>query len=257
MMIRRNMTPAMLDEIAQTGALCIELTEEEKHAVYLETTRLSRLEDAAGQFNEFVHCHFDGLMDEPDTKEGRFFKAYGFAPGDIADPASKHYLLEKFVAQFEHDQSCYGAENDMWQTAIESVLSRNVAVYAYPGSYAECCDELKLYRNSKKANEACKEAIEMAINENYRNGHLYTDAAKKVVDMFGIERVMYVLANTVQRKHWDARFSESNKNWATTIIVHEDLCYGDDARNRFVVDKCHPGLTDIFISHVRDLASAE
>lgn len=257
MMIHRKATPEMIDEITRTGVINIELTAEEKRAAYLEETRAGRLEDAEGQFNEFVHCHFDGLMDEPDDKEGRFCKAYGFAPSDVTNPNSEHYLLEKFVVQYERHQNCYGSENDTWQAVIEAVLDRNVAVYKYPGDYAERCGELKLYRNSKKANEACKTAIEMAINGNYHNGHLYTDAAKTVVELFGMERVQYVLANTVHQKIWDARFSDSNKHWAATIVIHDDFSYGEDARKKFVVDKCHPGLTDMFITHVRNLATAK
>lgn len=255
MMIRRKATPEMIDEITRTGEVNIELTVEEKRTAYLEETRQDRMEDAEGQFNRFVHSRFDGLMDEPDNKECRFCREYGFMPGDVTNPKSKHYLLEKFVAQYERDQNCYGSENDAWQTVIETVLDRNVAVYKYSSDYAERCNVLKLYRNSKKANEACKTAIEMAINGGYHNNHFDTSAARQVVEMFGLERVLYVLANTVQQKNWDARFSQNNKDWAATIAVHEDFSYGGDARKGFIVDKCHPGLTDMFITHVRELAA--
>ena len=44
---------------------------------------------------------------------------------------------------------------------------RNLPVYPYPADYARQNGELEQYRASYKANVACKEAIEAAINGNY------------------------------------------------------------------------------------------
>jgi hypothetical protein len=125
-------------------------------------------------------------------------------------------------------------------------------VYKYPAAYARENDELEQYRTSYKANVACKNAIETAIQDNYRDNSLGKEAVKQVADQFGYERMFYVLANTAQRKDWDARISHDNKDWAKTIHVFEDKNYfGEDRRSSFEVDAVNPGLTDIFINQAR------
>ncbi|MFT8889772.1 MAG: DUF3849 domain-containing protein [Ethanoligenens sp.] len=125
-------------------------------------------------------------------------------------------------------------------------------LYKYPAAYAREHNEVEQYRASHKANVACKDAIEMAIRDNYRDNRLGKEGVKQVADQFGYERIFYVLANTVQQKDFDGRISRDNKNWAKTIPVFEDKDYfGDDRRSEFEVDSCNPGLTDIFINQAR------
>ena len=45
-------------------------------------------------------------------------------------------------------------------------------LYKYPGDYAREHDEIEQYRASHKANVACKDAIETAIRDNYRDNRL-------------------------------------------------------------------------------------
>ena len=128
---------------------------------------------------------------------------------------------------------------------------RETPVYPYPASYAQEHGELEQYRASSKANAACKEAIEAAIREHYDRNSLDNQAAAQVVEAFGLDRTLYVLANTVQQKDWDARFSPGNKAWAKTIPIHPNLdAWGTDRNCQFVVNS-HPGLTDLFLSTVR------
>ena len=128
---------------------------------------------------------------------------------------------------------------------------RETPVYPYPASYAQEHGELEQYRASNRANIACKEAIESAIREHYHDNQLDNQAAAQVVDAFGLDRTMYVLANTVQQKDWDARFSLGNKEWAKTIPIQENAdAWGADRNCQFVVNS-HSGLTDLFLSTVR------
>lgn len=125
-------------------------------------------------------------------------------------------------------------------------------LYKYPGDYAREHGELEQCRASYKANVACKNAIETAIRDNYRDNCLGKEAVKQVADQFDYERMFYVLANTVQLKDWDGRISRDNKDWAKTIPVFEDKNYfGEDRRSSFEVDAVNPGLTDIFINQAR------
>ena len=128
---------------------------------------------------------------------------------------------------------------------------RETPVYPYPASYAQEHGELEQYRASNRANIACKEAIEAAIREHYHDNQLDNQAATQVVDAFGLDRTLYVLANTVQQKDWDARFSPGNKEWAKTIPIQKNPdAWGADRNCQFVVNS-HSGLTDLFLSTVR------
>ena len=141
----------------------------------------------------------------------------------------------------------------------EAEALRSAPVYPYPREYAVENDELDKYRLSRKASIACKEAIEQAIGEHYANNSLDTAAAvKQVVDAFGYDRTMYVLAVTVQHKNWDGRISQSNKQWAASMPVFEDKTDGSADQNVFlVVDKAHPGLTDLFVREARKAQARE
>ena len=129
---------------------------------------------------------------------------------------------------------------------------RDLPVYKYPGEYAREHGELEQYRASGKANVACKQAIETAVNGHYNNNYLDTKAAvREVVERFGYERMFYVLAVTVREKDWDARISQGNKNWAKTIPVFENRDeLGFNRGTAFVVD-CHSSLTDMFVTGAR------
>ncbi len=142
--------------------------------------------------------------------------------------------------------------NQEHSTALEQRRTfRETPVYPYSGSYAHEHGELDQYRASMKANIACKEAIEAAIREHYHDNSLDSKAAQQVIEAFGLERTMYVLANTVQQKDWDGRFSPRNKDWAKSIPIHANPdAWGSDRNCQFVVDS-HPGLTDMFLDTVR------
>lgn len=129
--------------------------------------------------------------------------------------------------------------------------TREFPVYRHTFDYAVAHGEEKQYRDSFHANVACKGAIEKAIAQHYANNCMDALASQQVVHEFGFDRTLYVLANTIQLKDWDGRFSQDNKAWACTIQV----AGGDegirDHRWKFVVDKSHPGLTDMFTTMVR------
>ena len=64
-------------------------------------------------------------------------------------------------------------------------------------------------------------------------------------------RTLYVLANTVQQKDWDERFSPANKAWARTVDIPPNPDgFGGERNLDFVVDS-HSGLVDLFLSQAR------
>ena len=144
-------------------------------------------------------------------------------------------------------------ENKAKDILKEAEALRSAPVYPYPAEYARDNGELDKYRLSRRANIACKDAIEQAIGDHYADNCLDSAAAvQQVVDAFGYDRTLYVLAVTVQHKNWDGRISDSNKAWAATVPVFEDKTDGSADQNVFfVVDKAHPGLTDLFVRAAR------
>lgn len=136
---------------------------------------------------------------------------------------------------------------------MEKKFSKETPVYRHDASYAREHEQLPLYRESYQANVACKEAIEKAINNNYKDNRLNSQAVMDVVSAeFSTERIQYVLANTVQQKDWDGRISPANKAWAQAVPVTPNPdAWGSDRNCYFVVDQAHTGLTDLFVTHFR------
>lgn len=124
-------------------------------------------------------------------------------------------------------------------------------VYPYTFDFAKSNGDTALCRASYKSNVACKEAIEAAIRNNFDGSHLNIDTAKQVIGEYGYDRVNWVLANSIQQKDYDGRFSNENKDWSKTFFI--PLEKGDatlDRRCYFAVDS-HPAVLDGFINQAR------
>ena len=131
-------------------------------------------------------------------------------------------------------------------------LKDTTPIYFHSATYAHEHGELDQYRTSHKANIACKEAIEQAIADNYRDNRLGSACVQQVLQQFDYGRIFYVLANTVRQKEHDGRISRDNKAWAQTIPVCEDKDgFGYDRNVYFVVDRSHTGLMDLFLTQAR------
>lgn len=137
-------------------------------------------------------------------------------------------------------------------SAVEEMNRANRIIYRESAQYARDHGQLGDYRASMQENIACKQGIEAVIRENFDGMHLNPGVLKPVIDRFGEERVAYVLANTVQQKSYDGRFSHANKEWAASIPIRKDTDDGrDDHRDSFVVDS-HPAVLDGFIDLARE-----
>ena len=125
-------------------------------------------------------------------------------------------------------------------------------LYKFPHDYAQENNELEQYKTSHEANVACMKAIHKAISSHQELYSFDSKAAvKDVVEKFGYERTLYVLAATVRDKEHDGRFSYANKKWAQSVPVFEDINKWGDNRNRDFVVQCHPTLTDAFVETAR------
>ena len=132
----------------------------------------------------------------------------------------------------------------------------DVPVYYEPFSYAKENDEVDLYRTSYRLNGECKQAIHEAIADNYDGMYLSDGAVDQVVKQYGMERVGYILANTLRYKNYDGRFSASNQEWAEQVGTPENNARIIKFRADWVVDS-HPAVLDGFVTMYRDELEAQ
>lgn len=109
----------------------------------------------------------------------------------------------------------------MWNASRTD--NSDVPVYYESFSYAAENGEVDLYRISRQLNEECRNAIEEAIADNFDGMHLADDATKSVVEQFGMERMGYILAYTLNYNNHDGRYSHSNKENGQTQPARESV----------------------------------
>lgn len=128
-------------------------------------------------------------------------------------------------------------------------MRKFLPVYLHSAGYAKEYQETEQYQISHRLNIQCRDAIKDAIDKHYQNNRLSETAVQEVVEQFGYERTMVILANTIIQTDWDGRFSPSNREWAHTIPAPCEML--GDRGKMFMVDKVHPGLVDLYITQVR------
>ena len=242
-----------------------------------DKTLASQLERAKTLIDEFCAYEYASQADFSDLSKVSI--AYTTV-GDEDIPLQVHVDLEGYKIEQELDSKPLDArqysslqeliENELEcldfqelvavsEAAIQTALAAaekaatfaELSVYRQNAAYAREHGELEQYRTSRQANIACKEAIEETIRQSYDGKRLHDGTAAKVMQQFGTERVMYVLANTVQQKEWDGRFNYYNKEWAKTVDIPPNPdSFGFERNSEFVVDS-HAGLTDLFVSQAR------
>ncbi len=102
--------------------------------------------------------------------------------------------------------------------------------------------QAKIERDTKVA---CKDAVDRAIAENFDGYRLPKATAEGVIKEYGIERVSYVLANTVMHRRQEERISPENKEWAKSIEPYAMY------ESRDIVAASHPAVLNGFINQAR------
>lgn len=160
--------------------------------------------------------------------------------------AVKEYFAEKNPTFQKEEQAVPVAEKSR---ADDS----DVPVYYESFAYAAENGEVDLYRISRQLNEDCRNAIEEAIADNFDGMRLADDATKSVVEQFGMERMGYILAYTLNYNNHDGRYSHSNKEWADTTCKEER---GNNIRTDWIV-RSHPAVLNGFVDMYRKELAAE
>ena len=125
--------------------------------------------------------------------------------------------------------------------------------YLYPYSAKEARErnELSLWRESHRANIACREAIEDTIRRSFDGMHLDKDCTSLVLEKYGYKRTAWVLANTLHELKWDGRFSHANKQWAERRYIPQD-----ERHNAEITVRSHPAVLDGFVTFYRKAVQA-
>ena len=160
--------------------------------------------------------------------------------------AVKEYFAEKNPVFSKEEQAVPVEEESRTDDS-------DVPVYYESFGYAAENGEVDLYRISRQLNEECRNAIEEAIADNFDRMHLADDATKSVVEQFGMERMGYILAYTLNYNNHDGRYSHSNKEWADTTCKGER---GSNIRTDWIV-RSHPAVLNGFVDMYRKELAAE
>lgn len=140
--------------------------------------------------------------------------------------------------------------DDILETQRLALLQ--LPIYPETAAYARSHGEIDQWRASHRANVDCRNAIEDAISTHYKDNRLNMACVKEVMEQFGVDRTVYVVAKTIRDKDWDGRISDENKAWAKGIAAKPDQsAWGGDHTREFVITHAHPGLINIFANHVR------
>ena len=123
-----------------------------------------------------------------------------------------------------------------------------MAVYLYRNSLSEArrCDELQLWRDSHKENIRCRDDIDKMVSEQYNGNILPDEIIKTACKEFGIDRVGWVLANTVIENDYDGRYRPDTKQWARTSFY-----IPNDSHNCEFGLRTHPELVNGMVDQYR------
>ncbi len=119
-------------------------------------------------------------------------------------------------------------------------------LYLQTAKYANEHYEMIDHRNSRKSNMECRLAIEKAIRDNFDGMHLNDNFEDKLIEQYGMERVAFVVATTINEHNYDGRYSHANKEWAKTIPMSEDA----NVRSECCLTT-HPAVLDGFADRIK------
>ncbi|MCC8106057.1 MAG: DUF3849 domain-containing protein [Clostridiales bacterium] len=90
-------------------------------------------------------------------------------------------------------------------------------VYLKPMAYAEKTGEMKFWRESRALDGECARQIDQIIGNEDKRGVKSMETQRNeldaLLDQYGNDRILFVLAETVDTLRNDSRISESNKHW--------------------------------------------
>ena len=128
-------------------------------------------------------------------------------------------------------------------------MADRIPLYPLSRKDSQRLGEHELWLDSYQENCACARRIELAIKDAYAANRLNENCAKKIIELYGFDRVNWVLAHTIQRGDNDMRFSKESHSWAKGY----NIPYDDHYLQRNFTVGLHPTLVATFVEFVRKL----
>ena len=138
-----------------------------------------------------------------------------------------------------------------WHEATAGITDPTKLVYAYDYKTADDRSESSYYHKSRQLNSDCARGIDEIIHASrYEPDHYnFEIAAMKAVMDYGFARVNLVLAFNYQNRSYDARYSSTNRLWASNFTFP-----GQAFDNTWL--QAHAILVDCFTDCIRKLYDA-
>ena len=102
------------------------------------------------------------------------------------------------------------------------------------------------YNRSQALNVEFMDEMTSRIRSTYNGRSLDSSLPRGLLAEFGTERTSVLLANVIQHRPWDGRFSPDNRRWAQSF----DLPH-DDVWDKLSRCDTHPGLLNVLTTEVR------
>lgn len=125
-------------------------------------------------------------------------------------------------------------------------------VYPYSYEEARAKGQTAQHRRSYNLNVECAVSIQAASSLNLANGHVPIENVRGVLEDYGPERVMWVIANTIQQRGSDTRYTEDSRRWADNFPIPADPYKNGDLRFGFIIEGWPP-----YVVEFLDLARGE
>ena len=194
----------------------------------------------------------DSLYTKFNVERPEDFKGHSLSVSDVIVVSDEHGKTAWFVDSFGFTQlpEFFAQQEQQHEVPAEGDKTC-LPVYRRTADYAREAGERDEYRASYQENVKCKQAIEKAISMDYDGQYLNDNAIFTVLDVFGPERMSWVLANTITMKEHDGRFSRSNKAWAQAMSIPIDRDGFGSLRNWSYTVESHPAILDLYTTLLR------
>lgn len=129
-------------------------------------------------------------------------------------------------------------------------------VYPYSYGEAKARGQTAQHRRSYRLNVECALSIRAASTLNLANGHVPLENVREVLEDYGPERVMWVLANTIQQRGSDTRYTEDSRRWAENFPIPADPYKNGDLRFGYLIEGWPPHVVEFLNLAREEIAAA-
>ena len=227
----------------------IESVSKEYTAFYDEVKEIEPNELFANGEKMMWYKNFAEVICESELVTDDVFKALYKDRGQILKN-----LYDDYREYNDKDLSSFGYIAKFIESYCERTSEWNIRtqpVYLQTWQYADEHGELDSYRYSRKLSGECKSEMDRAIRDNFDGMRLNEGFEDKLIERYGMERVAFIIATTINEHGDDGRYSRTNKEWAKTIPMSESE---DDRRNCIL--NVHPAVLDGFTDRIRKKSNA-